>query len=39
MHERVRLINGQLDILPRPGKGTTLQLAIPLNGHGGLAAP
>ncbi len=32
MKERVRLINGQLDILPRPGKGTTLQLAIPLNG-------
>jgi len=34
MQERVRLINGQLDILPRLGKGTTLQLAIPLNGDG-----
>jgi signal transduction histidine kinase len=34
MKERVRLINGQLDITPRLGKGTTLQLAIPLNGNG-----
>lgn len=34
MQERVRLINGQLDILPRLGKGTTLQLAIPLGGNG-----
>ena len=37
MQERVRLINGQLDILPRPGKGTTLHLAIPLDGNAGLA--
>jgi signal transduction histidine kinase len=34
MKERVRLINGELVILPRPGKGTTLQLAIPLNAGG-----
>jgi signal transduction histidine kinase len=39
MQERVRLINGQLDILPRPGKGTTLQLAIPVDGNAGLAGP
>jgi rsbT co-antagonist protein RsbR len=34
MKERVRLINGELQIEPRLGKGTTLQLAIPLNSHG-----
>ncbi|HVM50714.1 MAG TPA: ATP-binding protein [Candidatus Acidoferrum sp.] len=34
MQERVRLINGQLTILPRPGKGTTLHLAIPLSVNG-----
>lgn len=32
MRERVRLLNGQMVVHPQLGKGTTLQVAIPLNG-------
>jgi signal transduction histidine kinase len=28
--ERVRLLNGSLDITSRPGKGTTIHVSVPL---------
>ena len=35
MQERVRLVNGKFEVRPRPGEGTTVQVAIPLNSNGG----
>lgn len=32
MQERVRLVNGQIAIRPRVGKGTTINVLVPLNG-------
>ncbi len=34
MQERVRLVNGQFTIRPQPGKGTTVNVAVPLNLNG-----
>jgi signal transduction histidine kinase len=31
MQERVRLVNGQFTVKPRPGKGTTVRVVIPFN--------
>jgi len=31
MQERVRLVNGQFTVRPRPGRGTTIRVVIPFN--------
>jgi PAS domain S-box-containing protein len=33
MRERVRLVNGEFNIHPRPGKGTTVRVVIPLKSY------
>jgi signal transduction histidine kinase len=32
MRERVRLVNGTLSIVSEPGKGTEIQVSVPLGG-------
>jgi len=38
MRERAELVGGELELVPAPGKGTVMRLAVPLAGRPSAAA-